>query len=348
MQLLQQKQSIRHGLDLGTERLELSFLLRQGQYPNRIRGGIHGAQDTPNYQHVPMKHDWTAGTMNHALSQPVAPHKGSMSPPAAHASDLRTPAPAGVGAGASEPAGANADVENLPQYARPLKNCGPTCPLDTLLLGFLDERRQRSAEGLQMHEVIGPPYPSVSSLLNPAIGPYSHPLSKFFTDILATFPDISMLPERVAVLYIMFLVTRWQISPTRENYNRMPEWMHPTPSQLMQPHAAWIDYVPFPVMRDRITRNRNPQEYLFENFFVPFTTTLRLSWPYEESDTLLVLPDSDEVVINPVFERHLRNLDNWKLGNRFLRTFPTLVDSFNLDPTFGTGVASSSTSSVSR
>lgn len=219
---------------------------------------------------------------------------------------------------------------SLVDCSAPIKNCAPTCPLDSLLLDFLSERRQRAADGLPVQDVVGPRYPSVSSLLNPSNSVYSHPLSKVFTDILATFPDISTLPERVAVLYIMFLVMRWQISPTQENYDRLPEWMTPRPSQLTVPHAAWLDHIPFPKMRDRLVRDHNPLLYPFDNFFIPFTTTLSLSWPYEDTDTLLQSPDGDELMINPVFERHLRNLDNWKLGDAFAKAFPTLVGSFNL------------------
>ncbi|KAG5993280.1 hypothetical protein E4U52_002101 [Claviceps spartinae] len=185
-----------------------------------------------------------------------------------------------------------------------------------------------------MHEVIGPRYPSVSSLLNSANSIYSHPLSKIFTDVLARFPDISRLPERIAVLYVMFLVMRWQISPTRENYERLPSWMTPQPSQIECPHPAWVDYVPFPVMRERLARIwiSKPGKYDLEQFFIPYTTTLSVSWPYEDTDALLILPDSDDVIINPVFERHMRNGDNWKLGASFARAFPELVDTFGLDP----------------
>lgn len=219
----------------------------------------------------------------------------------------------------------------MPQYAMAIKNCDPTCPLDSLLLDFLSERRQRAAEGLSASEVVGPRYPSVSSLLNPSHSAHSHPLSKVFTDILSTFPDISTLPERVAVLYIMFLLMRWQISPTKENYARLPEWMRPQHSQLYCAHPAWIDHLPFPLMRETLARVYNPNEYLFDNFFIPFTTTIRISWPYEETDTLLQSPDGDELMINPVFERHLRNLDNWTLGEPFAKSFPALAETCKID-----------------
>ncbi|WYZ37598.1 hypothetical protein EsH8_II_001104 [Colletotrichum jinshuiense] len=315
--LNQQRQDLRHGLDLGPERLGLDFLLDHNARIGKIQSGVNGAQDSPQYNHVPMKHDWTGvSAVQHSRSP-------SISGPTVHTPRSQMDCPQQVSSVPSEsrvPASCSTEI----------KNCTPTCPLDSLLLDFLHERRQRAADGLPSHEIIGPRYPSVLSLLNPANSKYSHPLSKVFTDILATFPDLSALPQRVAVLYIMFLIMRWQISPTQENYDRLPEWARPLPTQLFAEHAAWIDHVPFPAMREKLCRDYNPREYLFDNFFVPFTTTLSLNWPYEETDTLLQAPDSDEVLINPVFERHLRRLENWTLGQAFNQTFPKLLGTYNL------------------
>ena len=211
-----------------------------------------------------------------------------------------------------------------PAHTIPVRNVDPTCTLDSILLEFLRDRQREAAEGVSTGELVGPPYPSVSSLLNPAKSALSHPLSKVFTDILSTFPDINSLPEQVAVLYIMFLVMRWQIYPTQENYERLPHWISPRASQIFTPHPAWMDYLPWPSMRDRIIPNYT--EYEFSNWFIPYTTTLSLNWPYEATDTLLSTAESDELVINPVFESHLRNLDNWSLGPAFAKAYPNLAD----------------------
>ncbi|RFN47086.1 bzip transcription factor [Fusarium flagelliforme] len=351
-QLTQQRRSLQHGLDMGPERLGLEFLLEPSQRVNRIQNGVNGAQDTPQFHHMPMKHDWTGVNQERALhsrsaswgsqgkpSQPThtqeQQHQGQHQAQIQHSlSAAHTPesthspgySPAVSTTGRS--VHPRSDPSTIDPTA-PIKNCHPTCPLDSLLLDFLSERRQCAADGVPAQDVVGPRYPSVSSLLNPANSAYSHPLSKVFTDILATFPDISTLPERVAVLYMMFLVMRWQIEPTQENYDRLPEWMMPLPCQTSIPHAAWLDHVPFPKMRERLILDHNPSLYPFDNFFVPFTTTLSLSWPYEETDTLLQDPESEELMINPVFERHLRNLDNWKLGDAFAKAFPNLAGTFN-------------------
>ncbi|KAL7799843.1 hypothetical protein V8C37DRAFT_365676 [Trichoderma ceciliae] len=351
--LERQGQSLRHGLDFGSGRFDLNILLDPTHAIPKLQRGIDGAQDTGEYRHVPMKHDWTQVSREYALQSrpaptwesPVIPIPSPTSdsapviPPIGVARQNSVPSQPGPSSASAPDSSAPimppapypdappaAVPEPLPLYSRLLRNCSPTCPLDALLLDFRSERHQRAAEGYQPHEITGPRYPSVSSLLNPANSKNSHPVSKFFTDILTKFPEVSNLPEKVAVLYLMFLVMRWQISPTKENLERLPEWIHPLPCQFETPHAAWMDFLPYPEMRGRVIQANDPTVFYFDNFFPPFTSTLTLSWPYEEAHTLLRNPDSEEIMINPVFESHMRNLNNWKLGKAFTESFPMLAD----------------------
>ena len=132
-----------------------------------------------------------------------------------------------------------------------------------------------------------------------------------------------------------------------------------------------------PKLRDRLITSQNP--VAFDTFFIPFTTTVSLNWPYNPRDCLLpasklyasslsatssipasspfstavnagspagpptpqaastpgatmgALPkDDDEWLINPAFESHLRNLNNWSLGPTFRSTFPAFGDAVRI------------------
>ncbi|KAK3304534.1 BZIP transcription factor [Chaetomium strumarium] len=329
--LQQQRHDLVHGLELGSERLAFDFLIDSKVKVTTVQRGVHGAQDSPQFRHVPMKHErsstismianpQTQQQQQQQAQSPMSPLP-SFSAAAANLS-LSTPATPATPAASA--------VAEAPVYAMLPRSCPATCPLDSILLDFLAERRQRFAEGLPPTEIVGPRYPSVSSLLNPTVSAFAHPLSKVFTDILARFPDLSTLPERVAVLYLMFLVMRWQVHPTRENYLRMPEWIRPFRVQLERDHPAWFDYVPFPKMREKLVREYEVCDFPFDNFFIPFTRTLSLNWPYEEAYVLLADPHSDELVMNPVFEQHVKVLANWTVGEAFERTFPALTGLINV------------------
>lgn len=238
------------------------------------------------------------------------------------------------------------------------KTCAPTCPLDHILLNFLQLRQREnasysSASG-QSPAYSTPAYPSIANLLNPANTSSStdghspryprhmpqnstnsagsstprpsssDPISTLMIDIISKFPHISGLPEQVAVLYNMFTHMRWWIYPTQENYDRMPEWMTPRPSQLVTPHPAWIEHLPWPRMRDKVVRNYH--NYPFENWFLPFTGGLSVNWPYEPVDCLISTPEQEEPIINPVFQRHISRLDNWSVGPQLIAMYPDLAD----------------------
>ncbi|KAG4035588.1 hypothetical protein MFRU_001g03570 [Monilinia fructicola] len=316
LQLAQQRHEMTHNLDIGPERLGLDFLLDEGQR-HKIPIPPPGAQDPSGFQQL-----------QRPIENLSPVHRRSNST-TNNATNYNAPNPAPVSG------------SEMNGYSAPIRNSPPTCPLDSLLLDFLHERQTAALEGLPTPKLVGPAYPSVSSLLNPSRGISSHPVSKVFTDILATFPDLSTLPERVAVLYIMFLLMRWQIHPSQANYDRLPSWITPRPSQIFNAHPAWIDHLPWPKMRDTLVRDYNPRDYLFDNFFIPFTSTLSLNWPYEPTDALLNSGGGDgtagmgfseegELLINPVFERHLRSLENWSLGPAFASAFPGLKDTYRL------------------
>lgn len=114
-----------------------------------------------------------------------------------------------------------------------------------------------------------------------------------------------------------------------------------------------------PALRDRLAAAQHAPP--FDHFFVPFTTTLSLNWPYEPRDCLILNPaynaardaapnagpvppvlpadglsaDPEDYpsrwIINPVFESHLRNLGNYSLGPAFRDAFPDFADAVRVN-----------------
>jgi hypothetical protein len=115
-----------------------------------------------------------------------------------------------------------------------------------------------------MGSLLGPESPSVSALIDPTFAPTTHPASRVMVDIVLTFGNV-LLPEKLGFLYIMHSTMRvslrptrpshlpvpelisvqWMIAPDEENFERLPTWLKPTVSQVMFPHAAWIDNIPW-------------------------------------------------------------------------------------------------------
>lgn len=209
-----------------------------------------------------------------------------------------------------------------------------TCPLDHLLGDFITSQRRKLATGTPLVQVIGPERPTFSSFIDSDMPRRAEidPITAVLVDILSKFPDIGNLPERIAVLYVMYHILRWQICPCERCYTLIPEWARPMPETFDNKHATWNDYLPWPVMRSRLIMGRTPGTRIkFDDFFVPYTLTLSLNWPYPPSSCLNTAAadtpgDAPRSDLNPVFEVHLRRLENWSLGIQFANSFPELVD----------------------
>lgn len=224
------------------------------------------------------------------------------------------------------------------------KNIPPTCPLDGLLLNFLHSRqRAPSQDGSPTNPLLSPSYPSVNSLLNPSGAHRLDPLSQLMTDIISKFPNISGLPEQTGTLFLMFINMRWHLNPTKENYECLPEWYRPTPTQVFTPHAAWVDHIPWPRMRDGLIASQG--KITFEDWFIPYTTDLSVNWPYGPLDCLLSTSAKEDPLINPVFEKHIRRMDNWTVGPMFAEAFPALADTVRIVPQKSRGDTSARSSS---
>ncbi|KAJ8123526.1 hypothetical protein O1611_g9567 [Lasiodiplodia mahajangana] len=218
----------------------------------------------------------------------------------------------------------------------PIKHITSTHPVDALLLSLMDERRQRVAKGESTQDVVGPTHPSIYLLLNPHEDiPSSDPQSKrslteVCTEIMSKFSLLDKLPERVAVLYVVYYVMRWHISPTPDNYELIPPFAKPLDIQFTKPHPPWVDYVPFPQLREVFVHYHDCPGYDFDTMFLPYTQTLSVNWPYEDEDVLHKTPNDIDVSINPIFQKHLLNIDNWTLGDAFDRMYPALRGMYNL------------------
>jgi hypothetical protein len=72
-----------------------------------------------------------------------------------------------------------------------------------------------------------------------------------------------------------------------------------------------------PKARDRLCRDACYHDQ-HEEFKNTINETMSINWPYKPEDTLIKIAPS-EYAINPVFVTHLRNLDNWTVGNSFMK-----------------------------
>lgn len=165
------------------------------------------------------------------------------------------------------------------------KHTLPTCALDSVLTNLVLSRRLFEASGGNDQEFQKRSFPSIQSLLNPKYDPIKTPVTSTIVNDIIHVMTVPTLPEQIAILYVMSAVVRWQISPTEANYDRMPAWLRPTPSQLFNTHPAWLDVFIWPKGRERLCREK---KYHRKHAIISkiCNETLSINWPHKASDMM--------------------------------------------------------------
>lgn len=90
----------------------------------------------------------------------------------------------------------------------------------------------------------------------------------------------------------------------------------------MIPHPAWIDNIPWPRVRDLLIED--PNKYSFEKFSEAYSQTVNVNWPFEPMDAVVRIGAGSlgEVILNPLFEKHIQKLSNWTVSRDFELRFP--------------------------
>jgi hypothetical protein len=72
------------------------------------------------------------------------------------------------------------------------------------------------------------------------------------------------------------------------------------------------------------------QEITFDEFAAVYSSSFSVWWPYDSNHVIIKIktPQSTTpmVVMNPIYEDHLRQLKNWRVGETFRQSFPAIAD----------------------
>jgi hypothetical protein len=185
-----------------------------------------------------------------------------------------------------------------------------TCSVDSVVMDLVSIAQASREDANESLDSTRPAFPSIQSLLNPTYNAIKARVSRNIVDSIIGVVTTSSMPERIGFLYIIYGIVRWQMNPTEATYYSLPEWMRPSEAQLYCPHPPWIDVFVWPKGREQLcleTRyhHKHPDIVRICN------RAMSCNWPYRDSDMLLQV--GDETILNPVFERHIRDLSNWTI-----------------------------------
>lgn len=222
----------------------------------------------------------------------------------------------------------------------------PTCRIDQLLVGFIQDCRRLSQlkpldsllrpvrvnmkNFLEYHPASptnSPPRCQLADLdraasNSAAASGANHPMAELIT-ALVNKAGVTNVIERLAVFAVIQRAVAWLVHPTREAYMAMVQELTPKPIQTAIPHPQWVDLILWAPLRTAIIERQDA--YANEEFQAVYSSSLRLiNWPCRPIDALVVDPQSGEMWLSDTFTAHAMRVENWRLNENFVRRYPEL------------------------
>ncbi|CAK7232358.1 hypothetical protein SCUCBS95973_008233 [Sporothrix curviconia] len=168
-------------------------------------------------------------------------------------------------------------------------------------------------------------FPSISSLLNPNLGDDgTKPLTFALATHVVRKSNVRSVTTRIALMYTLSHLLRWLVCRNKQSYEKLPEFLRPTQLQRTVPHPPWVDIITWPEARDAIIRSERwmNKDFEFSEFRVKTGADMSVNWPYTDSGAFLDLGDGQNLVLSPIFENHIRRVENWTLNKTTATEFP--------------------------
>ncbi|KAJ9628862.1 hypothetical protein H2203_002765 [Taxawa tesnikishii (nom. ined.)] len=196
-------------------------------------------------------------------------------------------------------------------------------PISQMIQGFHRKTAEWIAQGISLESILGQsgllrldpfvvnkPYSDIRDVQSWAANFAYSCVSKPTSEALVTIRGAAVLMARSLLL-------------SKETYAALPEWAKPTPLQQYVPHPAWIDYVPFPQLRDYFI---NHLDLVTSLDWLPLLyQTFKCSWNFPMHECIYMDGTTRHTYLNPYFERHISDSRNFSLGAALQQFIPQLA-----------------------
>ncbi|KIH89752.1 hypothetical protein SPBR_07390 [Sporothrix brasiliensis 5110] len=201
----------------------------------------------------------------------------------------------------------------------------PANDLDRFIFDTTNSGRRLQQQSGGAGELTQAEFPSISSLLNPNLGDDgSKPLTFALATHVVAKSNVRSVTTRIALMYTLSHLLRWLVCRNKSSYDKLPEFLKPTHLQRTVPHPPWVDIITWPQARDAIIRSKSwlTEDFEFDEFRVKTGADMSVNWPYTDSGAFLDLGDGQNLVLSPIFENHIRRVENWTLGKKTATDYP--------------------------
>ncbi|KAF1841324.1 uncharacterized protein K460DRAFT_318140 [Cucurbitaria berberidis CBS 394.84] len=129
---------------------------------------------------------------------------------------------------------------------------------------------------------------------------------------------------RLAFAYKSFKLLKYYLEGSKEQLDKVPDWLRPSLSQSSTKHPVAIDFFAWPTFRDRLIRNHD-SIFQTSELYRHYSKCVSFDWPFSYEDTFF----HDELTGNhypsPLFERYHGDLKSWTVDPKFKDRFPEML-----------------------
>ncbi|KAF2086773.1 hypothetical protein K490DRAFT_19114, partial [Saccharata proteae CBS 121410] len=199
-------------------------------------------------------------------------------------------------------------------------SAGSIPPISYICAAFRESKRQLLADGFSPVKIFGSNENDIAATIgNDMDFQIDQPLSVWAPRITNVFMSNVSLAEKLACAEVVKGLMQWQICPSRQNLERLPEWSRPTEAQMVTPHDPLIDYLPWPSVREYFLHH--PEYHVAGSL----NGLICVNWTYDDSSMFYRDPNSGVCVLSPAFREHIRDLNNWTMTPEGLEQMPFLM-----------------------
>ena len=150
---------------------------------------------------------------------------------------------------------------SLPIYMVPPLHKPHDDPMSSIYTSFRDYAREAIANGGSIDKILGSPTVDAGVDLSKGNSTSTSELSQWASQVASAYGGGMSLATRLGVIHLHMtfmrvswpklsvvaglnlMGTQWQVQPSAESFEMIPELMKPLPSQLTIPHFAVFDFV---------------------------------------------------------------------------------------------------------
>jgi hypothetical protein len=134
-------------------------------------------------------------------------------------------------------------------------------------------------------------------------------------------------PECLASGWLVYLFSKWRVSPNPATFERLPSFYRPLMTQIHKGHPSALDLMIWPRLRMNLVENWAKYDFVELIGYLSCCTKIRWEWGKD----VLERDSDDNLQIRSEFFDVFTRESGWGLTSEFIEKYPKLMDGMDIE-----------------